>query len=133
MVVTEYKIRVLYAHTDKMGVVSNTRYLEYFEIGRVEMLRQLGYAYKEMEDDNIGLPVIEAYCKYICPIYYDELVTVKAYLKEKPTVKIKIEYELFVGEKLTATGFTVHSFLNMQTFKPVRPSQKLLNLLEGRL
>lgn len=133
MVSSEFQIRVLYAHTDKMGVVSNTRYLEYFEIGRVELLRQLGYPYKEMEDDNIALPVIEVNCKYIQPIYYDELIKIKAYLKEKPNVRIKIEYELFVNEKLVATGFTIHSFLNIKTFKPTRPSQKLLNLLEGKL
>lgn len=133
MIESEYQIRVLYAHTDKMGIVSNTRYLEYFEIGRVELLRQLGYPYKEMEDDNIALPVIEVYCNFIFPVYYDELIMIKAYLKEKPTVRIKIEYELFSSGKLVATGYTVHSFLNIKTFKPTRPSQKLLNLLEGIL
>jgi len=56
MVSAEHNIRVLYAHTDKMGVVSNTRYLEYFESGRGEFLRQLGYTYKEMEEDKIALP-----------------------------------------------------------------------------
>ncbi|MFA5403833.1 MAG: thioesterase family protein [Ignavibacteria bacterium] len=133
MVSSEYQIRVLYAHTDKMGIVSNTRYLEYFEIGRVELLRQLGYPYKEMEDDNIALPVIEVFCKYVSPVYYDELITIKAYLKEKPTVRIKIDYELFSKGKLVTTGYTMHSFLNIKNFKPVRPSQKLLNLLKGKL
>lgn len=133
MVTAEYKIRVLYAHTDKMGIVSNTRYLEYFEIGRVELLRQLGYPYKEMENDNIALPVIETHCKYISPVYYDELITIKAYLKEKPTVRIRIDYELYVNERLIATGYTKHSFLNITTFKPSRPSQKLIKLLEGKL
>jgi acyl-CoA thioester hydrolase len=133
MVSAEYNIRVLYAHTDKMGIVSNTRYLEYFEIGRVELLRKLGYPYKEMEDDNIALPVIEVFCKYISPAYYDELITITAYLKEKPTVRIKIEYELFVKNKLIASGYTIHSFLNIKTFKPVRPSHKLLKLLEGKI
>lgn len=133
MVTAEYNIRVLYAHTDKMGIVSNTRYLEYFEIGRVELLRQLGYPYKEMENDNIALPVIETHCKYIAPAYYDELITIKAYLKEKPTVRIRIDYELFVDERLIATGYTEHSFLNITTFRPSRPSQKLIKLLEGKL
>jgi acyl-CoA thioester hydrolase len=133
MVSAKHNIRVLYAHTDKMGVVSNTRYLEYFEIGRVELLRQLGYPYKEMEDDKIALPLIEAYCKYLSPAYYDEILTIKTYLKDKPTVKIKIEYELFSGERLIATGHTEHSFVNIDTLKPVRPSQKLLNLLTGKL
>lgn len=133
MVTAEYDIRVLYAHTDKMGIVSNTRYLEYFEIGRVELLRQLGYPYKEMENDNIALPVIETHCKYISPAYYDELITIKAYLKEKPTVRIRIDYELYVNKKLIATGYTKHSFLNIKTFRPSRPSQKLIKLLEGKL
>lgn len=133
MVSSEFNIRVLYAHTDKMGVVSNTRYLEYFEIGRVELLRQLGYSYKEMEDDKIALPLIEAYCKYISPAYYDELLTIKAYLKQKPTVRIKIDYELFSGNRLVATGHTMHSFVNLENLKPVRPAQKLLKLLIGKL
>jgi acyl-CoA thioester hydrolase len=133
MVSAEYKIRVLYAHTDKMGVVSNTRYLEYFEIGRAEFLRQLGYTYREMENDKIALPLIEAYCRYISPAYYDDLLTIKAYLKHKPTVKIKIEYEIFSGERLVASGHTVHSFVDIDKLKPVRPSQKLLNLLAGKI
>lgn len=133
MVSAKHNIRVLYAHTDKMGVVNNTRYLEYFEIGRSELLRQLGYAYKEMEDDKIALPLIEAFCKYLSPAYYDEMLTIKTYLKNKPTVKIKIDYELFSGEKLVATGYTIHSFVDIDKLKPVRPSQKLLNLLAGKL
>jgi acyl-CoA thioester hydrolase len=133
MVTSEHNIRVLYAHTDKMGVVSNTRYLEYFESGRAEFLRQLGYTYKEMEEDKIALPLIEAYCKYISPAYYDDLLTIKVYLRHKPTVKIKIEYELYSGERLIATGHTIHSFVDIDKLKPVRPSEKLLKLLTGKL
>ncbi len=133
MVSAEHNIRVLYAHTDKMGVVSNTRYLEYFESGRGEFLRQLGYTYKEMEEDKIALPVIEAYCKYISPAYYDDLITLKAYLKQIPTVRIRIDYELFVADRLIVTGYTVHSFVDSESLKPVRPSQKLLNILAGKL
>lgn len=133
MIITEHKIRVLYAHTDKMGVVSNTRYLEYFETGRAEFLRQLGYTYKEMEEDKIALPLIEAQCKYLSPAYYDDLLTIKVYLKHKPTVKIKIDYEIFSGERLVATGHTIHSFVDTIKLKPTRPAEKLLKLLDGKL
>jgi acyl-CoA thioester hydrolase len=133
MITSESKVRVLYAHTDKMGIVNNARYLEYFEMGRTDLLRSVGYRYRDMEADNIALPLIEAQCKYIFPAYYDDLVIIKSSLKQKPTVKIRIDYELFVGEKLIATGFTIHSFVDLEKLKPVRPAQKLLKLLEGKL
>ena len=133
MVTAEIKVRVLYAHTDKMGIVNNSRYLEYFEMGRGEILRLLGYTYKEMESDNIALPLIEAYCRYISPAYYDDLLTIKVYLKHKPTVKIKIDYEIFSVGKLVAQGHTIHSFVDSVRLKPVRPSEKLLKILAGKL
>lgn len=122
--------RVLYAHTDKMGIVNNERFLEFFEIGRVELLRKLGYPYKDMEKERIGLPLIETYLKFISPAYYDDIITINACLKEKPTVKIKIEYELFVEKRLICTGYTLHSFVNLNTFKPCRPPEKLIELIE---
>ncbi|MGB9696958.1 MAG: acyl-CoA thioesterase [Ignavibacteria bacterium] len=122
--------RVLYAHTDKMGIVNNERFLEFFEIGRVELLRKLGYPYKEMENEMIGLPLIETYLKFISPAYYDDIITINAYLKEKPTARIKIEYELFVEKRLVCTGYTLHSFVNLNTFKPRRPPQRLIELIE---
>lgn len=133
MITSESKVRVLYAHTDKMGIVNNARYLEYFEMGRTDLLRNIGYRYRDMEEDNIALPLIEAQCKYIFPAYYDDLVIIKSSLKEKPTVRIRIDYELFVEEKLIATGYTIHSFVDLEKLKPVRPAQKLLKLLEGKL
>jgi acyl-CoA thioester hydrolase len=122
--------RVLYAHTDKMGIVNNERFLEFFEMGRVELLRKIGYPYKEMENDMLGLPLIETYLKFVSPAYYDDIITINAYLKEKPTVRIKIEYELFVEERLICTGYTLHSFIKLNTFKPCRPPEKLLELIK---
>lgn len=133
MITSESKIRVLYAHTDKMGIVNNSRYLEYFELGRTDLLRGIGYIYKEMEADNIALPLIEANCKYLLPAYYDDVIVIKSSLKKLPSVRIKIDYELFVDEKKIAEGFTIHSFVDFEKLKPVRPPQKLLKLLEGKL
>jgi len=113
-----------------MGVVSNVRYLEYFEAGRNEFLRKIGFPYTEMEKENIALPVIEANLKYISTAKYDDLIQIKAKINELPTVKIKILYELSVQDKLITTGFTIHSFINLKTFKPTRPPEKLIKLIK---
>ena len=123
------KIRTLYAHTDIMGVVNNTRYLEYFEAGRNELMRNMGYPYTKLEAKNIGLPLIEANVKYYSPAKYDDVLLINAYLRELPTVKIKIEYEIKVGEKLIAAGYTIHSFLDLKKFRPVRPPQDFMDLI----
>ncbi|MCH7760272.1 acyl-CoA thioesterase [candidate division TA06 bacterium] len=130
MITNEIKIRVSYADTDKMGVTYHSRYLEYFERGRTELLRELGLPYAEMERDGISLPVIEAHCNYLKGAQYDELITVKSLLKEKPTVRIKIEYEVLDDSKkeLIATGYTIHSFVNSNG-KPTRPPKEFLKLI----
>jgi len=133
MISSEITYRVLYAHTDIMGVANNERYLEYFEAGRNELLRTTGYSYKEMEKENIGLPVIEAHCKYIKPAYYDDIIKIKAYLKNLPTVRMKIDYELFVEDKLIAEGYTIHSFVKLTGLKPVRPPEHFLKLLKSKI
>ncbi|HEY5122482.1 MAG TPA: thioesterase family protein [Ignavibacteria bacterium] len=130
MITTEISYRVLYAHTDKMGIVNNARYLEYFEAGRGDMLRKIGYTYKDMEQKNIALPLIEAYCKYIGAAKYDDILVVKCFMNNIPTVKTKIDYEIFVDGKLIATGFTVHSFVDLIKIKPVRPPKDFIELIK---
>ncbi len=132
MIKSEMSIRVLYAHTDKMGIVNNGRYLEYFEAGRNTLLRELGYPYTELEKSHYGLPVIEAHANYISTAVYDDIVVVKAFLKQMPTVKVKIEYELYVGNRLIVTGYTIHSFINMATMKPARPPKDFVELMKGK-
>ena len=128
MIKSEINIRVLYAHTDNMGIVNNGRYLEYFEAGRNTLLRELGYPYTELEKLNYGLPVIEAHANYISTAKYDDIVTVKALLQTKPGVRVKIDYELFVNERLIVTGYTVHSFISLATMKPVRPPKDFMDI-----
>ncbi len=130
MIQTETNYRVLYAHTDKMGIVNNARYFEYFEAGRNDFLRKLGYPYTELEKENIGLPVIEAYAKFISSAKYDDLVSIKTFLRQIPTVRFKIDYEITVGDKIIVTGFTVHSFINFIKLKPRRPPERLIELIK---
>lgn len=132
MISSEVKIRVLYAHTDKMNIVNNGRYFEFFEAGRNTLLREMGYPYTELEKLNYGLPVIEAHANYISTAAYDDVITVKAYLKNSPTVRVKIDYELYINERLIVTGHTVHSFINLETMKPVKPPANFMELVKTK-
>ncbi|MGH2576051.1 MAG: acyl-CoA thioesterase [Ignavibacteria bacterium] len=134
MIVSELKIRVLYAHTDKMGVVYYARYFEYFEAGRNEFLRMIGYPYSKIESQKIMLPVIEAYSKYIAPAKYDELITLNTILKHIPTVRIRLEYLIQNDRKeKLAEGYTVHSFVNALTMKPAKPPADFLALIKSHI
>lgn len=132
MIVTETEYRVLYAHTDKMGVVNNARYLEYFEAGRNDFLRKAGYPYTELESENTGLPVIEVFVKYISGAKYDDVVKIRTMLKNIPTVRFRIDYEIYCNEKMIASGYTIHSFVNFTKMKPVRPPEKFIELIKSK-
>lgn len=133
MIRSETQVRVLYAHTDNMGIVNNGRYLEYFEAGRNTLLREIGYPYTELEKLQYGLPVIEAHANYISTAKYDDIVTIRASVDEMPGVRVKINYELFVGERLIVKGYTVHSFINLNTMKPVRPPKDFVEIMKKNL
>ena len=89
----DYKIRVNYVDTDKMGVVHNSNYFRYFEMGRVELMRHLGVSYKTMEDNGIMMPLIEQYAKYLKPAYFDEELIIRTSLEQIPMVKIRFDYK----------------------------------------
>ena len=133
MIQSEVKIIVLYAHTDTMGIVNNGRYFEYFEAGRNSLLRDIGYPYTQLEKEGFGLPVIEAHANYKAAAEYDDVVIIKAYLKEMPSVRVRIDYEVFVKDKLIVTGHTVHSFINLESMKPVRPPKDFLEIVKQKL
>ena len=115
-----------------MGVVNNVRYFEYFEAGRNDFLRKLGLPYADLEKQNIGLPVIEAYAKYISSAKYDDVITIRTFLNQIPTVRIKIEYEIICNERTIVTGFTVHSFVNYEKMKPIRPPEKIMEIIKSK-
>jgi acyl-CoA thioester hydrolase len=125
---------MLYAHTDKMGVVYYGRYFEFYEAGRNEFLRKLGYPYSKIESQGYILPVIEAASQYYAPARYDDEVTLYTILKDIPSVRIKLEYymENSKKEKL-AEGYTIHSFVNARTMKPVRPPADFVELVKSRM
>ncbi|MBV6479882.1 MAG: putative esterase [Ignavibacteria bacterium] len=133
MIETFTEIRILYAHTDKMGVVNNVRYFEYFEAGRNDFLRKLGYPYTELEKKNYGLPVIEAFSKFYSGAKYDDIITVNTFLENIPTVRFRINYKVFLSEKIIAEGYTVHSFVNFQKMKASKPPEDFIKLIREKL
>src|SRR6185295_5916182 len=130
MIRTETVVRVRYRDTDQMGVVYNGVYLEFFETGRTEMLRELGMPYASIELSGVMLPVLEASAKFLQPARYDDLLTVVTYLRHPVTARMRIEYEIYNGEQLLVTGFTLHAFNTIDTMRPVRPPREFLELVE---
>lgn len=124
-------IRVRYAETDGMRVVYHGNYLTYFEQARTELLRAIGLPYAKIEEMGIFVIVIEAHANYRRSAVYDDLLHVKAMVKEMPTNKIKIEYEIRRNNEpeLIVDGYTLHTFLNSQTNKPVRPPKDFTELM----
>ncbi len=119
MFISETKIRVRYAETDRMGYVYYGNYATYFEVARVESLRIMGMTYKEMEDEGIILPVLDYHIKFIKPAFYDDLLTIKTVIKNMPGARIIFDYETF-NEKnvLVNIASTTLVFINKNTLKP---------------
>jgi acyl-CoA thioester hydrolase len=109
--VNETRLRVRYAETDQMGVVYHSNHFIWFEVGRVELLRQLGFSYRDLEsDDNRFIAVAEAKCRYRVPVRYDEEVVVRTELKNVRDSVVHFSYELRRAEDgvLLAEGETTH-------------------------
>jgi acyl-CoA thioester hydrolase len=123
------KIRVIYADTDKMGIVHNSKYLEYFEIGRSELVRSMGMSYKKVEESGVMLPLIEANLKFKRGANYDDVLDIRAFITEIPKVKMKINYEIFLKDFLLCEGYTIHVFVKSDNFRPVRVPDFFLKLL----
>lgn len=109
--VNETRLRVRYAETDQMGVVYHSNHFIWFEIGRVELLRQLGFSYREMErEDGLYIAVAEARCRYRAPVRYDDEILVRTTLRNVRASVIHFGYELLHAESgaLLAEGETTH-------------------------
>ncbi len=126
----DIQFRVRYGETDKMGVVYYGNYAQYLEQGRTEWLRALGFSYKWMEDNNVQLPVVHLSIDYKKPAFYDDLITVKTFLKKIPDVKIEFYYEIYNESKqLLATATTILVFVDNTTKKLMRAPDYLIEKL----
>lgn len=115
------QLRTRYAETDQMKVVYYGTYPQYFEVARVEALRELGMTYRQMEEDGIMLPVFKLDVQYHKPALYDDLLSIHTYIREMPTSRITFHHEIY-NEKaeLLTTGSVQLVFVNRENMRPVR-------------
>ena len=124
----EFFVRVRYAETDQMGVVYHGNYAQYFEMGRVEWLRNIGFSYKIMEQQGIMLPVVSLSMNYKKPARYDDLLRVRTILKSQSSVKIEFDYEIFnEQDELLTIANSVLVFVDMKTTRPTAPPKFILD------
>ena len=129
----ETKIRVRYKDTDRMGVVYYGNYLTFFEIGRAEFMRELGFPYSKLEAKGYNLVVIEAAAKYHSNVGYDSLITVKTMIAYLRGVRLRFNYEVFGEDNcLLVSGHTVHACIN-SIMKPVKIPAELRNIIEDKV
>ncbi|MGC5324278.1 acyl-CoA thioesterase [Brevibacillus sp. SYSU BS000544] len=115
------QFRVRYAETDQMGVVYHTNYLNWFEIGRTELIRQLGFSYRSLEEQGVLLPVTDASISFKSPARYDDLVEVRVTISELTPLRLHFKYEIYRAEDetLLVFGQTHHVFTNA-ALRPIR-------------
>lgn len=120
------RVRVRYAETDKMGVVYHANYFVWFEVGRTDLLRTLGWSYREMEAAGVSLPVIEAHCQYHRPAKYDDELEVRAQGRMLSPVRMEFTYQVVRSEDqvVAASGRTVHAALD-RAGKPCRLPERI--------
>jgi acyl-CoA thioester hydrolase len=129
----ETRLRVRYAETDKMGVVYHSNFLIWFEVGRVELLRQLGFQYSEMEtEDNCHIPVVDLRVRYKAPAQYDDEIVVRTELKRVRPSLLHFNYEIFreADRTLLATGETMHIIVDNKLARTTLP-EKYMQAFKG--
>lgn len=126
----ETRVRVRYGEVDRMGVVHHRHYLTYFELGRTEMLCDLGASYRDVEDEGTLLVVVDTGVRFIRPAGYEDELVVRTRLTEARGVRVRFEYEVRRDGRLLATGFTVLACCDARG-RPKRPPAELVRLFQG--
>ncbi|HEV3411768.1 MAG TPA: thioesterase family protein [Puia sp.] len=131
MFTSETKVRVRYAETDQMNVVYHGNYAQYFEVGRVESIRQLGLTYKDVEASGVVMPVIEWTAKFIRPAHYDDLLTVRTSVRKWPVdYRIEFHQEVFNEQgTLLTTGKVLLYFLKASTLEKIHMPEEMARTL----
>ncbi len=131
-------LRIRYAETDQMDIVYYGNYAQFFEVGRAEWIRELGFTYKKMEEMGIRMPVVEMEARFLRPAHYDDLITIKSILKELPADhSISFFHEVYNEQnKLLTTGkvtlFFIDSNTNKRTLMPEALREKLLPFFQDQ-
>lgn len=126
------EVRVRYADTDQMKYAYNGKYFEYFEVGRSEMMREVGLPYKVIEENNFFMPVIETKIHFFSPAFYDETLIIETRVEKLPTSKVHIDHVVTSKERNVhiADGYVELAFLDAKTSKPTRAPKFFIDAIK---
>lgn len=116
------EVRVRYADTDQMNFAYNGKYFEYFEVGRTEMMREVGLPYEVIEKNGVFMPVIETKIHFLSPAFYDELLIIETRVEKLPTAKVHIDHiiKVEIRDTIICEGYVELAFLDAKTKRPTR-------------
>lgn len=126
------ELRVRYADTDQMKFAYNGKYFEYFEVGRTEMMREVGLPYEVIEKNGIFMPVIETKIHFFTPAFYDELLSIETWVEKLPTAKVHIDHIIKVKERdaIICEGYVELAFLDAKTNRPTRAPKFFMDAIK---
>ncbi len=132
MIDNKIPLRIRYGETDQMGYAHHGNYAQYFEMGRMELLRDIGISYKKMEEEGIILPVYSMNTRYIKPARFDNVLTLRTILRKTPTARISFDYEIYNSDnELITTAETVLIFVDTSKNRPIKIPENLLTKIEN--
>ncbi|HNQ59537.1 MAG TPA: thioesterase family protein [Bacteroidales bacterium] len=127
-------LRVRYVEVDSMGYVYHGNYASYYEVGRTELMRNLGSSYKKLEDEGVLMPVIHLECHYIRPARYDDEIRIVTRIQKFTHTQITFSYRIYNQDnQLINEGSTTLVFVNSQTMKPRRSPKWFAEIIEKTL
>ncbi|HAQ07973.1 MAG TPA: hypothetical protein DCR24_10785 [Bacillus bacterium] len=134
MLISSKEIEVRYAETDQMGVVYHANYLVWMELGRTQLIKELGFNYAEMEKDGIISPVLDIQASYKKPLRYGETATIKTWVEEYDGFRSLYKYEIYNGDgELALTGSSKHVCVKKENFRPISLKRKFPDWHEAYL
>lgn len=132
MINTENKIEIRYDEVDKMGYVYHGNYAKYYHISRTALMNQVGICDRELEEQNIILPIIELKVKYLKPVFYGDTIAVRTFLKELPASRMKFFHTVInQNNEIINEAESTLVFVDTDTRKPMRVPEKILKVLKG--
>ena len=134
MIKFTYKTKIYYKDVDQMGIVYYSRYYEYFEAARTELLQSIAIDVTTIEDDGYFMPVVTSHCEYKIGANFEDIILVETSINELPKATMRIDYEIYRNKNsdLLVTGYTTHAF-TAKSGKPVKPPKKLIEVLRNNI
>ena len=131
MISHNFHVKVYYKDIDQMGIVYYSRYFEFFELARTELLKSIGFAVKDIEKNDFFLPVVSASCEYIKSASFEDELIIESQIIKTPSARLQIDYNIISenDQSVIAKGKTIHGFINRKG-KPKKPPKALIEKIE---